>query len=117
MVMPAVRSLARGARDELGDRRAGQQHEQPDADQLEPAAQASCQRQQAEHHETEAEVVRLGERVQSRQRIGEAQQPDGAGEEEERARRDAAIVTMSSAKLIRPPSVRGVRAEDGAVPS
>ena len=82
------RSRARGARNELGDRRAGQQHEKPDADQLEPVAQASCLRQQPEHHETQPEIVRLGERVQSRQRIGKAKQADGAGEKEERAGRD-----------------------------
>src|SRR5262249_48307331 len=41
-----------------------------------------------EHHETEAEIVRLGERMQSRQRIGEAQQADSARKEEERASRD-----------------------------
>ena len=77
------RSLRRqhGARDELGHRRPGQQHEQPDADQLERAAQAPRLRQQPEHHEAEAEVVRLGERVQSRQRIGETQQSDGARRE------------------------------------
>ena len=55
---------------------------------LSAAAQASCLRQQSEHHEAQAEIVRLGERVQSRQRIGEAKQADGAGEKKERARRD-----------------------------
>ena len=85
---PLAVARQRGACDELGDRCAGQQHEQPDADQLEPAAQTSCLRQQPQHHETQAEVVRLGECVQSRQRIGETEQPDGAREKEEGARRD-----------------------------
>src|SRR5262249_24436847 len=62
--------------------------EQPDAAELESVAQASRLRQQPEHHETQAEIVRLGERVQSRQRIGEAEQADGSREEKERARRD-----------------------------
>ena len=35
-----------------------------------------------------AEIVGLGERMQSRQRIGKAKQPDGAGEKEESAGRD-----------------------------
>src|SRR5262249_25502364 len=62
----------RGARNELGDRRPRRQHEQPDADQLEAAAQAPGLRQEPEHHQTEADVVRFSERVQSGQRIGEA---------------------------------------------
>src|SRR5262249_2204424 len=65
-----------------------QQNEQPDAEQLEPAAQASRLREQPEHHQTQAEVVRLGERVQARQRIRETEQADGACEVEERPRRD-----------------------------
>src|SRR5262249_56894894 len=35
-----------------------------------------------------ADSVRLGQRVQTRQRVGEAQQSDAAGEEKENARRD-----------------------------
>src|SRR5262249_49802474 len=77
-----------GTRDQLRDRCTRQQHQQPDADQLEPVAQASRQRQQAEHHETQAEIVRLGQCMQTRQRIGKAQQADRTGEKEERARRD-----------------------------
>ena len=87
VVMGAVRR-ARAARDELGDGRAREQHEQPDADQLEAVTQACRLRQQAEHHQPEAEIVGLGQRVQPRERIGEAQQADGAGEEEEGAGRD-----------------------------
>ena len=55
-------------------------------DQLETGADTVHLRQQAEHHETEAEIVGLGQRVQARERIRKAQQPDGAGEKEERTR-------------------------------
>jgi hypothetical protein len=79
-----------GARNELGDRRSRGQLEQPDADQLEPAAYGPGLGQKPEHHQAEANVVRFSEDVQSGQRIGEAQQADGACEKEERARRDGA---------------------------
>src|SRR5580704_15316799 len=80
-------ALSRGARDQLRDRRACEQHEQPDADQLQPVAQAPCLREQSEYDETEAEIVRFGERVQTRQCVGKAKQANGAGQKKERTRR------------------------------
>src|SRR5262249_25429567 len=65
--------------------RAAQQDQQPDADQLERTGRTGCPRQEAEHHQAEAEVVRLGERVQPGHGVREAQQADRAREKEERA--------------------------------
>src|SRR5262249_11089356 len=81
-------SAPRHARNHLRDYRAGEQDEQPDDEELEPGEQATRARQEAKHHQSEPDIVRLGQRVQTRQRVGEAQQSDAAGEEKENARRD-----------------------------
>ena len=52
-----------------------------------PSSPSACGNK-PEHHEAEAEIVGLGQRVQARQRIGKAQQADRAGEKEEGAGRD-----------------------------
>jgi hypothetical protein len=81
--------LARGARNELGNRGPRKQHEQPDADELESSAETACPRQQPQDYETQPEIVRFGERVQTRQSIREAEQTHGTREKEECARRDS----------------------------
>ena len=95
------------------DGRAGQQHEQPDRDQLERvrSAPATCG-SRPEHDQAEAEIVRLGQRVQAGQRVGEAQQPDRAGEEEEDAGRDRDDREDVERELIDPPLPRGAPAAD-----
>src|SRR4029077_11919194 len=55
---------------------------------LQTFAHGPCQRQQPQHHETQTEVVSLGQRVQSRQHVGKAKQADRACEKEESAGRD-----------------------------
>ena len=57
-------------------------------DELQRPEQPADLRQQPEHDEAEAEVVRLGQRVQAGERVGKAQQPDRAGHEEEDSGRD-----------------------------
>ena len=89
--MAVVLTASRDARNQLPGIGAGQQHEQPDRDQLEPVQHAVDLRQQAEHDQSEAQVVGLGERMQARQRVGKAQQADRAREEKEQARADGNI--------------------------
>ncbi len=75
---------------------------------LSPARHAVHLRQQAQHHEAESEVVGLGQCVQARQRIGESQQSDGAGEKEECASDDGdRRSTDSRTRLIGRPAARG----------
>ena len=62
--------------------------EGPDGDEPQRVEQASRARQEPKHDEAETEIVRLGQRMQAGERIGEAQEPDRAGEKEERARAD-----------------------------
>ena len=52
------------------------------------ASDARRLRQQAEHDQPEAEIVGFGQRVKAAQRIGETQQAERAGEEEERPAAD-----------------------------
>ena len=63
-----------------------EQDQQPDDDQLERGEHAVRVRQEAEHDQAEAEVVGLGQRVQARERVREAQQAHGSGQEEKCAR-------------------------------
>ena len=88
---------ARRARDHLRRARAGQQHQQPHATSLRPATTPSDLRQQAEHHQPQAEVVGLGQRVQPRERVRKAQQAQRPGEEEDRAGDDGDDATRRPA--------------------
>ncbi len=76
-------SAQRRTGNELCHRRSGQLGEQPDDDELERVERPRRQRQQPQHDQPEAEIVRFGERVKAGERVGEAQQPDRAGQEEE----------------------------------
>src|SRR5208282_170235 len=76
------------APDELRRGRARQLDERPDGDQPERAEEASRTRQQTEHDEAEPEIVGLGQRVQTGQRVGKAQQSDCAGKKEKDAGAD-----------------------------
>ena len=63
-------------------------HERPNGDELERGERAFGTRQEAKHDEAETEIVRLGQRVQTAERIGKAQQADRTGKEEEDAGAD-----------------------------
>ena len=63
-------------------------HQRPNGHELERGEQAFGARQETEHDEAESEIVRLGQRVQTTECIGEAQQADGAGKEEKDAGAD-----------------------------
>ena len=78
------------------------------ATSLSAGEQAFGARQEAEHDEAETEIVGLGQRVQTAQRVGKAQQPHRAGKEEKDAgadRGDAEEVEENS-------SIRGPRCQD-----
>ena len=62
-----------------------------------PATTPSDVRQQAEHDQSQPEVVGLGQRVQPRERVGKAQQAQRPGEEEDRAGHDGDDRTRRSA--------------------
>src|SRR5262249_10066053 len=68
--------------------RAGQLYEQPDADELQRAEQPTRKGQQTQHDEAKTQVVHFGQRVQTRERVRETQQPDRARHEEESAGED-----------------------------
>ena len=91
---------SRDARDQLRDCRAGQQDEQPDADELDSGQNAIGHQQQSKHHQTQADVIRLGKRVQARQRVGKAQQAIRAGQEESAPAAIAETVKKSSIRII-----------------
>ncbi len=55
---------------------------------LSAASGDAVRAEESQHHEAEAEVVGLGQRVQAGERIGKAQEPDRPGEEEEHADAD-----------------------------
>src|SRR5215475_4642283 len=77
--------LTSDAGDQLRDRRPGEQHEEPDRNELESITKASRLRQQPQHDEPQAEIVRLRQRMQSRERVGKPEQADRAGKKEQRA--------------------------------
>jgi hypothetical protein len=70
------------AGDEEADRRAGEQCQQPDQDQLDPRRQSGLPQQQAEHDQAKAEIVGLGKSVQAGVDVGKTQQAHGAGQVE-----------------------------------
>jgi len=80
--------LSNRACNELGNDRAGQLDQQPDAHQLQSAEQSVHLWQQAENDKTEAKIVHLGQGVQTRQRVREAEQTDRSRQKEQRTRRD-----------------------------
>ena len=98
--------LPHQAGDKLRDDRAGELNEQPDADELEAAERPFDQRQQTEHDQSEAEIVRLRQRVQPRQRIRESATVLPCLPEKTTAPpQTATTVKISSARLIRGPAL------------
>ena len=63
-------------------------HERPNGDELERGERAFGAWQEAKHDEAEPEIVRLGQRVQTTERIGKAQQANRTGKEKEDAGAD-----------------------------
>src|SRR5262249_28646889 len=63
-------------------------HEPPNRHKPQRSEQAVCEWQESEHDETYPKIVGLRQRVQARQRVGKAQQPDGTCHEEKRAGAD-----------------------------
>src|SRR6185295_5175142 len=73
---------------ELCNNRAGQLDQQPDAHQLQCTEQSVRLWQQAQNDEAKAKIVHLGQGVQTRQRVREAEQTGRPRQKEERTRRD-----------------------------
>jgi hypothetical protein len=65
----------------LRNRGAGYQNQQPDSNKL-CRVEASCSRQQTDHDQAKAKVVRFSQSVKARKRVGKAQQSDRAGQKE-----------------------------------
>src|SRR5262245_8452276 len=96
-----------GARNELGDRRSRGQHEQPDADRLEPAAYVPAWGRSpstTRSRPTLSALVRACNRVSV---SGKRSQPTVPARKKNAPAEMAMIVMMSSARLIGPPSIRG----------
>ena len=82
------------------------------ATSFERGEQAIGARQEAEHNEAETEIVGLGQRVQTAEGVGEAQQAHRAGEEEKDAgadRGDAEEVDDETHRPIRSIRIRLLR--------
>src|SRR5215467_1795242 len=78
-----------GAGNELGGDRSRHLRKEPDRDELQCVPKACCLRQQSQHDEAKAQVVRLGERVHACEGVRKAQQSHCACHEEEAACRNA----------------------------
>jgi len=93
-----------GVGNQLGNAGSGHQGEEPDTNQLQRGKQPFRLKQQAEHHQAEAEVVCLGQCVQSAKCIREPEQPDCPRQEKKAPAQTAKMVSPSSAVLMpRPP--------------
>src|SRR5215469_15084951 len=72
-----------GTRNQLGDGCSSQQGEEPDGDELQRRKRPFHLKQQSEHNQTKAEVIRLGQRVQAAERVRKPQQPYRPRQEKE----------------------------------
>ena len=80
--------LSNRACNELCNDRTGQLDQQPDAHQLQRAEQSAGLWQQAQNDKAKAKIIHLGQCMQARQRVREAEQTDCPRQKEQSTRRD-----------------------------
>jgi hypothetical protein len=93
----------------VADNCTGGKGNEPDQDHLGNESRAVRLRQHTQGNQAETEIVGLGKRMQTTVKVGEAQQPDGASQEEECSRERKRDGESVSHGPIRPDPAAGVR--------